>query len=120
MDLASLRTTVQAPVLAPGEEGWDDARQAWNLIADQNPAAIVLAEGVADVVAAVDFARENGLRLAAQSTGHGASALVPLHDTVLVRTIRMNGVSVDPGERLARVEAGALSGDLAAAAGSTA
>jgi hypothetical protein len=117
MDLASLRTSAQGPVLAPEEDGWHDARQAWNLIADQNPAAIVLAEGVADVVAAVNFAREHGFKLAAQSTGHGASALVPLDDTVLVRTIRMDGVSIDPGERVARVEAGALSGDLAAAAG---
>jgi hypothetical protein len=116
-DLAALRSTAQAPVLAPEEDGWHDARQAWNLTADQHPAVIVLAESIADVVAAVNFAREHGLRVAAQSTGHGATALLSLDDTVLVRTIRMGGVDVDPDARVARVEAGALSGDLSAAAG---
>jgi hypothetical protein len=116
-DLTQLRTTINATIHAPAEDGWDEARQAWNLTADQNPVAIVNAESPADVVAAVKFARSHGLRVAAQSTGHGAGALLPLDDAVLVKTLRMNGVTVDPGARLARVEAGVLGADLAAAAG---
>jgi FAD binding domain len=117
VDLEQLRSTVKGSVVGPGDAAWDEARQAWNLIADQRPAAIVLVEDAADVAAAVSFARERGLRVAPQSTGHGASALAPLDGTLLVRTVRMNGVTVDPTARRARVEAGALSGDLAAATG---
>jgi FAD binding domain len=117
LDLEQLRSAVQGDVLAPADEGWDAAREAWNLTADQNPEAIALVESAADVSAVVKFAGERGLRVAAQSTGHGATALLPLDGTVLLRTVRMNGVSVDPGARRARVEAGALSGDLSSAAG---
>ena len=61
----------------PGDPGWDDARQAWNLAVDQRPAAVALPETVDDVVAAVDYARTLGLRVAVQGTGHGAAALAP-------------------------------------------
>jgi hypothetical protein len=116
-DLTPLRSAVSAPVLGPGEDGWDAARQAWNLLADQHPAAVAHAESAADVAAVVRFARERGLRVAAQGTGHGACALGSLEGVVLLKTERMNGVTVDPGARRARVEAGVLGGDLGPAAG---
>ena len=116
-DLSPLRAVLSGSALAPADAGWDAARQAWNLTADQQPAAVVYADSSSDVTAIVDFARERGLRVAAQSTGHGASALLPLDGTVLIKTVRMGGVTVDPAARRARIEAGALSGDLGAAAG---
>jgi FAD/FMN-containing dehydrogenase len=63
---------------------FDHARQAWNLAVDQRPAAVVAAESPADVAATVSLARAHGLRVAAQGTGHGAAALGPLEDTILV------------------------------------
>ena len=117
LDLRALRSSVDGPVLAPGDDGWDAGRQAWNVLADQRPAAVVFADGARDVAACVDFARAHGLRVAAQGTGHGATALERLDDTLLIRTIRMAGVMIDPAERIARVEAGALWGELAVAAG---
>ncbi len=86
-------------------------------MADQHPAAVACVTSVGDVVAAVDFARTNGLRVAAQGTGHGAMALETLDRTLLVKTMRMGRVEVDPVGHRARVEAGALWGDLAVAAG---
>jgi FAD/FMN-containing dehydrogenase len=116
-DLSPLRSTISGPVVGPGDDDWDSARQAWNLTADQHPAAVAFAESAGDVVAIVRFAGERGLRVAAQGTGHAAGALGPLDGVLLVKTERMGGVSVDPAARRARVEAGALGGDLGAAAG---
>ena len=115
-DLQPLRSAVTGTVLLPGDEGWDLGRQAWNLAVDQLPAAVVFADGAADVAAAVRFAAQAGLRVTAQGTGHAAATHETLADTVLVKTIRMAAVSVDPEARTARVEAGVLVGDLAASA----
>src|SRR6185295_1659799 len=92
----------------PHDPGWDEARQAWNLAVDQQPAAVALPETVDDVVAAVDFAREHGLRVAPQGTGHNAHPLGDLADTLLLKTERMRRVGIDPEGRRARVEAGVL------------
>ena len=69
-----------------------------------------------DVAATVKFAREHDLRVAPQGTGHGAAALGPLTDTILIKTTRMRGVAIDPVARIARAEAGALWMDVTAAA----
>ena len=87
---------------------FDEARRAWNLTVDQRPAAVVFPESAQDVAAAVLFARQHGLRVAAQGTGHNAGPLGSLQDTILLKTERMRGVHVDPKGRLARVEAGAV------------
>jgi FAD/FMN-containing dehydrogenase len=54
------------------------------------------------------FAREHGLRVAAQGTGHNAGPLGSLEDTLLIKTERMRGVQIDPGARIARVDAGVI------------
>jgi FAD/FMN-containing dehydrogenase len=117
VDLAPLRSQLDGDALGPDDGGWDAARSAWNLQADLRPTAVVLAEGAGDVRATVEFARQNGLRVTAQGTGHAATALEPLEGTVLVKTGPMSRVEIDPGARSARVEGGALSGDVCAAAG---
>ena len=72
-------------ILSPGDPGWEDARQAWNLAVDQHPAAIALPSSAGDAAAAVRFARERGLRVAAQGTGHGATPMGSLADTLAIR-----------------------------------
>ncbi len=116
LDLDTLRSASQGPVIGPGEDGWDAARQAWNLTADQRPAAVASVTNVRDVVAAVDFSRANGLRVAAQATGHAATALEDLERTLLVKTLRIGDIEIDPVTRQARVGAGVLWGDLGVAA----
>ncbi len=103
-----LRNRLMGDVVAPGDVDWDAARQAWNLAVDQQPAAVALPESAEDVVEIVRFARRRGLRVAPQGTGHNASPLGPLDGTILVRTERMRGVSIDPDAQVARVEAGVL------------
>ena len=115
--LTPLQSLVSGPVVGPSDPAWDTARQAWNLTADQRPEAVAFAESADDVRAVVDFARRRGLKVAAQGTGHAASCLASLEGTVLLKTMRMGGVEVDASARTARVEAGALWGELAVAAG---
>jgi FAD/FMN-containing dehydrogenase len=101
-------TALTGRVVLPEHPNWDEARLAWNLAVDQQPAAIVFPESAQDVTAAVELARAFGLRVAAQGTGHHAAPLGPLGDTVLVKTERMRRIEIDPNARLARVEAGAV------------
>lgn len=106
-DLKSLGDALAGDLLRAGDAGWDDARQAWNLAADQDPAAVVIASTVDDVRATLGFARDRALRVAPQATGHGAPPMGALSDAILLRTSRMTAVSVDPERMVARVEAGA-------------
>jgi hypothetical protein len=116
LDVSALHARLDGDVSVPGDSDWDEARLAWNLAADQRPAAVVHAESAADVVAVVEFARANGLRIAPQGTGHMAGALESLGGTILLKTSRMRGVEIDAENRRARVEAGVIWQEVADAA----
>jgi FAD binding domain/Berberine and berberine like len=104
--------------ITPNDAAWDEARQAWNLAVDQRPAAVAIPENADDVAEIVRHARANGLRVAAQGTGHNAHPLAEgLTDTVLVKTHRMRGVEIDPVARRARVQAGTIWIEVTTAAG---
>jgi FAD/FMN-containing dehydrogenase len=106
IDLRPLRERHRGAVHGPGDLDWHRARQAWQLAVDQHPAAVAVPESEADVVAAVNFAREAGLRVAPQATGHNAGPLAPaLADALLVKTGRLRGVELNPPR--ARVGGGA-------------
>jgi hypothetical protein len=113
-DFSALR--IAGHLATPSDSDWDEARQAWNLSADQRPAAVGFAESADDVAKVVSFAAQNGLGVAGQGTGHGAAALGPLDDVILIKTERMRGVEVDADAKTARVEAGVLSLELGEAA----
>lgn len=78
---------------------------AWNLSVQQHPAAVVTATGPSDIVAALRFARQEGLGVAVQSTGHGV--IRPANDCLLIVTSPMADVRVDAAAQTAWVEAGA-------------
>ena len=99
-----LSAAVRGEVVLPGQQRFDQARLAFNLAADQQPAAVVFAESAHDIAAAVRFAADQGLQIAAQGTGHNAMPLGSLSGTILLKTERMRGVQVDPVARTARVE----------------
>jgi FAD/FMN-containing dehydrogenase len=110
--------TLQAlDIVRPGDARYDEARPAWNLAVDQRPAAVAIPRDADQVVAAVLYAKREGLRVAAQGTGHNASPLGDLSDTLLIKTHEMRGVEIDADNRVARVEAGAQWGDVVAPAG---
>jgi len=116
-DLQALRAAIAGQVFVPGEAGYDQARQGWNLAVDTRPAVVVEAGSAADVAQAVRYARAHGMRIAPQGTGHGAEPLEPLDGAMLLRTTRMRKVRIDPATRTARAEAGAVWQDVAVPAG---
>ena len=106
--------SIRGRVATPSDTDWREARQAWNLAADQQPAAVTFVESTDDVSKTVAFAGENGLRVTGQGTGHGAVAMGSLEDTILIKTERMQAVEVADGT--ARMEAGVLAEQIGGAA----
>src|SRR5690242_3544311 len=111
-DLEALRVAIAGQVFVPGQAGYDQARQAWNLAVDEHPSVVVVAGSAADVATAARYARAHGMRVAPQGTGHGAAPLEPLDGAMLLRTTRMRQVDIDPATRTARVQAGAVWADV--------
>ena len=103
--IKTLRLQVQGAVFVPGDEGYGDAGRAWNLSVQQHPAVIVAASTASDVAAAVGFAREQGLGVAVQSTGHGV--IRPADNCLQIVTSQMADVTVDAEAQTAWIEAGA-------------
>ena len=117
LDLRAVGAALTGDVVLPADEGWDQARQAWNLAVDQRPVAVVYPESVDDVVATVEFASVSGLRIAFNAGGHNSGPIDWTEDTLLLKTERMRGIQIDAQARRARVEAGVLGKPLAQAAG---
>jgi FAD/FMN-containing dehydrogenase len=111
-----LRDLCGGAVALPGDDGYDAARQAFNLALDQRPAAVAYPADAAEVAAIVKAARAAGLRVAPQATGHNATPLGDLSGSVLVKTTGLGGVEIDPVARTARVGAGTLWEDVVDAA----
>ena len=111
-DVRSLGERLEGRVLGPGDDGWDEARQAFNLLVDQRPTAIALPASTDDVIAVVRFATDRGLRVAPQGAAHNAGAIDSLDETVLLRTSMLTGVDVDAQARRARVAAGTRWGQV--------
>jgi FAD/FMN-containing dehydrogenase len=112
-ELRTLTALSTGAVVSPADAAYHEARLAWNLAADQHPAAVVFPENESDVAFAVAYAREAGLRVSVQGTGHNPMPLGEMRDSILIRTSRMRQVDIDPGARRARVQAGAIWSDVA-------
>jgi FAD/FMN-containing dehydrogenase len=110
--LETLRAQIRGGVLTPSDPGYSEVRQAFNAMHDGKPALIVSCTGTADVVDAVKFARHEGLAVAIRGGGHSIAGLSTIDGGLLIDLAAMNGVLVDPEQRLARVQGGALLGDV--------
>lgn len=105
--------SIQGRVAVPSEDDWDASRLTWNLVADAQPEAVAFVDGADDIAAVLRFAAANDLKVIGQGTGHGAPAVGDFAGTIVIKTERLRGVSVDADAGTARVEAGALSAELA-------
>ncbi|MFC5180807.1 FAD-binding oxidoreductase [Actinomadura harenae] len=110
-----LRTVLRGTVLEAGDAGFEAARRPWNLAIEQPVLAVVEAAGADDVAALVRRARLAGLTITTQPSGHGASG--DSEGTILLRTGRLDELSVDPAARTVRVGAGVPWGRVLEAAG---
>ena len=110
---AGLRRTLVGDLLTIGDPAYDAARRTVSLRSNRFPAAIVRAAGAADVAAAVGFARSQGLPIAVRSGGHSIPLLSVVDDALVIDLSQMKRIEIDPDTRIARVEPGVTSGELA-------
>jgi FAD/FMN-containing dehydrogenase len=110
--IAGLRSQVRGLLITPGEPGYDESRSVWNAMTDRRPAAVVRCLGVADVLTALRFAREQGLLVCVKGGGHNIGGLATADGALMLDLSPMRGVWVDPQRRIAHAQAGCLLGDV--------
>lgn len=108
-----LRDSLRGGLLMPGDDGYDEAKRIWNGAHDaRRPAAVARATGVADVMAALGFARAHDLTVAVRGGGHSVAGLSTVDGGMLIDLSAMRSVRVDPTARVAYVGPGATWGDV--------
>ena len=110
--IQDLASHLRGTLLRPGDADYEQARQVYNAMINKHPALIVRCVDVADVIAAVNFAREHELTLAVRGGGHSGPGLGTCDDGLVVDLSGMKGIRVDPVARTARVEGGCTWGEV--------
>jgi FAD/FMN-containing dehydrogenase len=96
----------------PDSPSYDDVRRIWNGMIDRRPALIARCAGTADVVRAVEFAREQDLLISVRGGGHNVAGNAVCDGGLMIDLSTMRGVHVDPKTRRARAAGGATWGDF--------
>jgi FAD/FMN-containing dehydrogenase len=104
--LQAFAMQIRGAVLRAGDPGYDDARRIWNGLIDRHPALIVQCTGAADVVDAVNFAREHGLLLSIKAGGHNVAGNAVNDGGLVIDLSQMRGVHVDSATQTVRVQGG--------------
>lgn len=112
LDSTTLSEQVRGPVIRPGDEDYDQARAVHNAMIDRRPALIVRCADVADVIAVVNFARDNDVTLAVRCGGHNVAGFGTVDDGIVLDLSPMKGINVDPVARVATVQGGCTWGDV--------
>ena len=94
--VAQLRSALRGPLLQAGDAGYDTMRALWNAMTDRRPGLIASCTGTADVLAAVNFARSEQLRLAVKGGGHNIAGNALCDDGLVIDLGGMRSVHVDP------------------------
>ena len=112
LPFGELGGSVRGELLLPTGPGYDSARAIWNGAVDRRPACIARCTGVADVVAAVRFARRHDREIAVRGGGHNVAGTAVCDDGLVIDLSAMRAVWVDPAGRTAWVQGGALWSDV--------
>ena len=107
-----LRGAFRGELIQPADEAYVSARKVYNAMIDKRPRLIARCVDVADVIAAVNYGRENGLLTAIRGGGHNGGGLGSCDDGLVIDLSRMKGIRVDPAARSVRVEGGCVWGDV--------
>jgi FAD binding domain-containing protein len=110
--LSAFQTSLRGQLLLPNQPGYDEARKLHNAMIDKRPAAIVRCAGVADVIAAVKFARSQGIVTSVRGTGHNVAGFALCDDGLVIDLCAMKGIHANPAARTARVEPGVTWAEL--------
>jgi FAD/FMN-containing dehydrogenase len=104
--IEQLQQAHRGALITPGDARYDDARRVWNAMIDRRPAVIARCRGAADVIAAVNFARDNALPLAVRGGAHSIAGRCVCDEGVVIDFSEMKAIRVDPVARTARAEPG--------------
>jgi len=107
-----LRKIHRGTVITRDDPGYDEGRRVWNAMIDKRPALIVRCRTAVDVVNAVKFARDTGLRLAIRGGAHNVSGRATCDDGLVIDFADMKGIRIDPAARTARAEPGVRWGEF--------
>jgi FAD/FMN-containing dehydrogenase len=110
--LRALGATFRGELVRPGDGTYEERRRIWNGSIDRRPALIARCAGVADVIAAVQFARRTDLPVAVRSGGHSFPGFSTCDGGIVIDLSLMKGIRVDPEARTVRAQAGVLLGEL--------
>lgn len=107
-----LEVVFQGTLVRPGDADYDEVRAVYNAMIDAYPALIARCANAADVVHAVNFARDHRVKFAVRGGGHNGGGLGTIDDGLVIDLSQMNRVEVDPQSRTAWVQGGATLGDV--------
>jgi len=110
--LGALQASMRGEVIGRDDPQYDDARMLYNAMVDKRPRLIARCVDAADVIAAVNFAREAGLEIAVRGGSHNGAGSGSVDDGLVIDLTPLRGVIVDPEARIARVLGGSLLGDV--------
>ena len=111
-DIKKFAASLRGGLIRRGEPGYDDSRKLYNAMIDKKPLMIARATDAADVIAAVNFGRAQGLPIAVRGGGHNGPGLGSVDDGLVIDLAPMKGVRVDPASATVRVAGGCVTGEV--------
>lgn len=111
-DIQKFKAQLRGELIQRGDPHYEEARKVFNGMIDKRPALIVRCVGVADVIAAVHFARETDVLVSIRGGGHGVVGNAVCDDGLVIDLSAMKSVRIDPKKRTARAEGGVTWGDF--------
>lgn len=112
LNLTDLKSNIHGEIILPEDTLYDESRKLYNGMIDKMPALIIKCKNRDDIIAAVQFAKENELEIAIRSGGHNGAGLGSCDNGLSIDLSPMKNISVDPVKKTARVEAGCTLGDI--------
>ncbi len=88
----ALQSSLRGQLIRPQDESYDAARKIYNGMIDKRPGLIARCVDVADVIAVVNFARENKELLAIRGGGHNGPGLALCDDGIVLDLSMMKGI----------------------------
>jgi FAD binding domain/Berberine and berberine like len=110
--VTQFKSQLRGELIEPTDAGYDEARKVYNAMISRKPRLIARCTGVADVIAAIQFARKNNLLVSVRGGGHNAGGLGICNDGLVIDLSRIKYVHVDPAARTVRVGGGSTWGDV--------
>ena len=110
--VTAFKQSLRGPLIAPGDDSYEEARQVWNGNIDRRPGLIARPAGVADVIQAVNFARDHNLLVAVRGGAHSFAGTCVCNGGLVIDLSLMKGIRVDPVRRTVRAEGGVKWGEF--------